>query len=77
MHDTNLLAKLFLHILKHEACKWYFQLPDINIDRYEDLICVFLHTFSYNIDENIYFKYICKIKQLPNQSIRDLIRVWK
>lgn len=45
--------------------------------RYEDLIHFFLYTFRYNIAEKVYFKYLYKIKQLPNQSIRDFIKVWK
>lgn len=77
IHDTDLLAKLFSHSLKDEARKWYFQLPKNSIDRHESLIHVFLHTFSYNIVEKVYFKDSYKTKQLPNQSIRDFIKVWK
>ena len=75
MHDINLLSKLFFHSLKDEACKWYFQVPKNNIDRYEDLIHVFLHAFSYNIIEKMYFKYLCKIKQLPNQYAKDFVKL--
>lgn len=61
-HDRDLLAKLFSHSLKDQALKWYFQLLKNNIDRYEDLILLFLHNFSYNIIEKVYFKDLCKIK---------------
>ena len=42
---------------------------------YEDLIHSFLHKFSYNIPKQVYFKGLCKIKQLPNQSIKDFVKV--
>jgi len=62
MHDTDLLAKVFLYSLKDEALKWYYQLPKNSIDRFEDLIHIFLHTYGYNIAEEVYLKYLCKIK---------------
>jgi len=52
----DLLTKLLSHILKDDALKWDFQLPKSSIDRYEDLIHSFLHNFSYNIVEKVYFK---------------------
>ena len=76
-HDRDLLTNLFPHSLKDEALKLYFQLPKNNIDRYEDFIHLFLHEFGYNILEKFYFKDLCKIKQLPNQSIKKFIKVWK
>lgn len=75
MYDTDLLTKLFFHSLKDEAHKWYFQLPKDSIDRHEDLIRIFLNTFSYNIAEKIYFKDLCKFKQLPNQFVRDFVKM--
>jgi len=38
MHDGDFLTKLFSHSLKDDALKWYFQLIEKSIDRYEDLI---------------------------------------
>lgn len=61
-YDRDLLAKLFPHILKDEALKWYIQLTKNNIDMYEDFIHLFLHNFSYNIPLKVYFKDLCKIK---------------
>lgn len=77
MHDRDLLAKLFSHGLKDDAIKWYFHLPKNNIDRYKYLIHLFLQNFRYNIAEKVYFKDLCKIKQLPNQSIKDFVKIWK
>ena len=77
MHDRDLLAKLFSHSLKDDALKWYFQLPKNNIDRYEYLIHLFLQKFRYNIAKKVYFKDLCKIKQLPNQYVKDFVKVWK
>jgi len=61
-HNRDLLAKLFFHSIKNEALKWYFQLIENSIDRYEDPILLFLHNFSYNIVEKVYFKDLYKIK---------------
>ena len=74
MHDTDLIAKLFSYSLKNEALNLYFQLLENSIDRYEDLIHIFLHNYGYNITEKIYLKDLCKIKQLPNQSIKDFFK---
>ena len=61
-YDIDLLAKLFSHSLKDEALKWYYQLPKSSINKFEDLICIFLHTYGYNIIKKIYLKDLCKIK---------------
>jgi len=66
MHDRYFLTKLFSHSLKDNALKWYFLLPEQSINRYEDLINQFLQNFKYNIAQKVHFKYLCKIKQLPN-----------
>jgi len=49
MHDRYLSSMMFLHSLKDDALKWYFQLLKSNIHRYEDLIHSFLYKFSCNI----------------------------
>jgi len=77
LHDRDLLAKLFSHSLKDDALKWHFQLPKKSIYKYEDIIHQFLQYFKYNIIEKVQCKDLCKIKQLPNQSIRDFVKVWK
>jgi len=56
MHEIDLLAKLFCYNLKDEALKWYYQLLENNIDSFEDLIRIFLHTYGYNITKKVYFK---------------------
>jgi len=53
-----------------------FSFSKKSIDRYEDLIHQFLQNFKYNIAEKVYFKDLCQIKQLPNQSIHDFVKVW-
>lgn len=75
-HDRDSLTKLFSYNLKDEALKWYFQLPKNSIDKYKDLIHLFLHNFSNNIPKNIYFKDLYKIKQLPNKSVKEFINIW-
>lgn len=75
IHDRYLLAKLFSYSLKDEALKGYFQLHENSIDRYEDLIHIYLHNFSYNIVKKVYFKYLCKIKSFLNQSVKDFVKV--
>jgi len=37
-HDKDLLAKLFLHRLKHDALKWYFLLLEKSIDKYKNFV---------------------------------------
>ena len=63
--------------MKDDALKWYFVLPEKSIDRYEYFIHQLLQYFGYNIAEKVQFKYLCKIKQLPNQSLFEFIKVWK
>lgn len=77
MNDRDLLAKLFSYSFKDEAIKWYLQLLESIIDRYEDLIRLFLHICGYNIIEKVYLKDLCKIKQLPNQSMKNFVKIWK
>ena len=62
IHDRDLLAKLFSYSLRDQALNWYFQLPESSINKYEDLIKVFLHNYGYNIPEKLYLKDLCKIK---------------
>lgn len=62
MHGTYLLAKLFSHSLKDEALKWYYQLSKSSIDKIEDLIHIFLHTYGYKTFEKVCLKDLCKIK---------------
>lgn len=76
VHDKDLLAKLFSYSLRDQALNWYFHLLESSIDRYKDLIKVFLHNYGYNITEKVYLKDFCKIKQLPLQSITNFIRMW-
>lgn len=41
------------------------------------MIYKFLRNYKYNIVEKVQFKDLCKIKQLPNQSLSNFMKEWK
>lgn len=66
----DIWCRMFIRTLEGEAMNWYTDLPNNNIQNFEDLKEKFIEAFSHRVKIRINVGMLLTIKQGPNKSLR-------